>query len=130
MSIPVSPACRAGLWGCYCRSGASCCVANPSIMNVTLPESSGSDEFRAGLRTQILPALLHFHPDILFISAGCYNKPVQLDNKYLHDVRVVDGFDGHSGDPVGNSYCCEDDYVWATQQLVAIANRCCDGRSP
>eukprot|EP00971_Amphidinium_carterae_P272683 5411758-Amphidinium_carterae.1 len=76
-------------------------------MNVALPKNSGSAEFRAGLRTQILPAVLHFKPDMLFISAG---------------------FDGHGGDPMEISHCCEDDYVWATQQLIAIANRCCNGQ--
>ncbi|CAE7453122.1 hdaC [Symbiodinium pilosum] len=56
---------------------------------------------------QIDKERVEFGPDLIFISAG---------------------FDGHEDDLLGCCNLSEEDYVWATQQLMAIANRCCQGR--
>lgn len=93
--------------GFYPGTGADCDEATPRIINVALSPGSGSSEFRSGLRTRILPELFAFSPDIIFVSAG---------------------FDGHGKDLVGNCRLEDEDYVWVTQQLVSIANRCCGGR--
>eukprot|EP00928_Gymnodinium_smaydae_P031475 TRINITY_DN23087_c0_g1_i1.p1 TRINITY_DN23087_c0_g1~~TRINITY_DN23087_c0_g1_i1.p1 ORF type:complete len:605 (-),score=68.70 TRINITY_DN23087_c0_g1_i1:466-2280(-) len=93
--------------GFYPNTGQSCNEENPNIVNVTLRPGSGSAEFRDGLRSKIIPALLAFNPDMIFVSAG---------------------FDGHEGDILGVCVCVDEDYTWATQQLMAVANRCCFGR--
>lgn len=66
-------------------------------------------EVRDAYRKQILPALREFDPDIIFISAG---------------------FDAHKRDSMNFGYVgmVEDDYEWVTEQLIRIANTCCNGR--
>jgi hypothetical protein len=66
-------------------------------------------EVRDTYRQKILPYLREFDPDIIFISAG---------------------FDAHKKDSMNFGYVgmVEDDYEWVTEQLVRIANTCCNGR--
>ncbi|KAL3936097.1 MAG: hypothetical protein SGBAC_008516 [Bacillariaceae sp.] len=66
-------------------------------------------EVRDAYRKKILPQLLDFDPDIIFVSAG---------------------FDAHKRDSMNFGYVgmVEDDYEWVTAQLVRIANTCCNGR--
>jgi len=66
-------------------------------------------ELRDAYRQKILPHLRDFDPDIIFISAG---------------------FDGHKKDTMNFGYVgmVEDDYEWITEQIVKIANTCCNGR--
>jgi acetoin utilization deacetylase AcuC-like enzyme len=66
-------------------------------------------EVRDTYRQQILPHLREFDPDIIFISAG---------------------FDAHKKDSMNFGYVgmVEDDYEWVTEQLVRLANTCCNGR--
>ncbi|OLQ03763.1 Type-2 histone deacetylase 2 [Symbiodinium microadriaticum] len=93
--------------GFYPGSGRTAESTKPRIINVGLRKNSGPVEFRKGMRYRILPALQEFSPDLIFISAG---------------------FDGHEDDLIGCCSLSEEDYVWATQQLMAVANRCCQGR--
>ena len=93
--------------GFYPGSGGSCSDTTPRIINAPLKRGSGPAEFRRGMRRHILPQLQEFDPDFIFISAG---------------------FDGHEDDLIGCCNLSEEDYIWATQQLMAIANRCCSGR--
>jgi len=78
-----------------------------NIVNVPLGEGSDSVAFKAAFETVILPALRAFEPNILFISAG---------------------FDGHADDPLAGLNLTEADYVWATKELMHIADIACDGR--
>lgn len=66
-------------------------------------------ELRDTYRKKIFPALRDFDPDIIFVSAG---------------------FDAHRKDTMNFGYVgmVEDDYEWVTEQLVKIANTCCNGR--
>ncbi len=80
---------------------------NANIVNVPLPPDAGSVEFRQALRDNIVPALTMFQPDFIFISAG---------------------FDAHTEDPLAGLNFVEDDYVWATEQLMALARSACGGR--
>ena len=66
-------------------------------------------EVRDTYRKKILPRLREFDPDIIFISAG---------------------FDAHRKDTMNFGYVgmVEDDYEWLTEQLVKVANSCCNGR--
>lgn len=78
-----------------------------NIVNVPLPEGSGSAEFRAAFRNSIVPALVYFEPHFVFVSAG---------------------FDAHAEDPLAGLNIVEDDYAWATQQLMELARSACGGR--
>jgi acetoin utilization deacetylase AcuC-like enzyme len=78
-----------------------------NIVNVPLGEGSDSVAFKAAFEDVILPALRAFEPNILFISAG---------------------FDGHADDPLAGLNLTEADYVWATKELMHIADIVCDGR--
>jgi len=71
-----------------------------NVVNIPLSAGSGSAEFRAAMSGRILPALDHFQPELLLISAG---------------------FDAHRDDPLGDLNFVEDDYAWATTQMMAIA---------
>jgi acetoin utilization deacetylase AcuC-like enzyme len=55
----------------------------------------------------VLPAVEAFQPDFLLISAG---------------------FDAHRADPLANLAFEAEDFAWATRQLTALADRCCEGR--
>jgi len=80
---------------------------SPEIVNVALAPGTESVDLRKKFHTRIIPHLINFNPDLIFISAG---------------------FDGHSNDLIG---CCEyldEDYVWMTQELMKVANQCCQGR--
>jgi len=78
-----------------------------NILNVPLAEGASGDDFRAIFADMVLPALVEFQPDIIFISAG---------------------FDGHTADPLAGLNLTEADYVWATQELMRVADKLCDGR--
>ena len=58
---------------------------------------------------KVFPRLLQFNPDLIFISAG-------------FDAHKFDFINGHM---VGLD---EFDYQWMAHNIVAIANRCCEGR--
>jgi acetoin utilization deacetylase AcuC-like enzyme len=66
-------------------------------------------ELRDTYRQKILPQLRDFDPDFIFVSAG---------------------FDAHKKDTMNFGYIgmVEDDYEWVTEQLIRVANTCCNGR--
>ncbi|TAK92372.1 MAG: histone deacetylase family protein [Burkholderiaceae bacterium] len=78
-----------------------------NMVNVPLPSGSNGRLLRQAVEEVWLPALDQFAPQLLFISAG---------------------FDAHRADPLAGLNWVEDDYAWVTQQLVAVANRHCNGR--
>ena len=90
----------------------NCC----KIINCGLELPKASDisgmqrvDMRDAYRKRVLPKLMEFKPDMIFISAG---------------------FDAHRKDSMNFGYVgmIEDDYEWLTQQLVKVANTCCEGR--
>ncbi|CAE6965378.1 dxs [Symbiodinium sp. KB8] len=81
-------------------------VAN-NIINVPLPPPAGSAEFRQAMRDCVIPAMTRFEPEFVFISAG---------------------FDAHADDPLASLNFVEEDYAWATQQLMELARSACGGR--
>ncbi|KAH7650140.1 hypothetical protein FG379_003220 [Cryptosporidium bovis] len=93
----------------YPGTGRDEYITKPTIVNIGLPERTTSRLFRYKIRRYLLPRLLQFRPDIIFVSAG---------------------FDGHAIDSVGKGFTSftENDYSWFTQQLISIANLCCNGR--
>lgn len=82
----------------YCGAEAG----NDHIINVPLAAGSSGVEFRAAVTEQWLPALTHFQPQLLLISAG---------------------FDAHWEDDMGGLALREADYFWVTEQLKSIAKQ-------
>ena len=75
-----------------------------SILNIPLPPLSGSAEFRHAFSSQAMPRLSAFDPDFLLVSAG---------------------FDAHEDDPLAGLQFQDDDFAWATSELLAVANHAC-----
>ena len=78
-----------------------------TIVNAPLRAGDGSDTFREAFETAVLPRVDAFQPDLVIISAG---------------------FDAHWRDPLANINLVESDFAWATQKLMAIADRRAEGR--
>lgn len=78
-----------------------------NIINVPLAAGDSGIEFRQKYSNIILPALKKFRPELVLISAG---------------------FDAHKDDPLASIGLVEDDFKWLTEQLMAIADSCCNGR--
>ncbi|MBR3193581.1 histone deacetylase family protein [Bosea sp. (in: a-proteobacteria)] len=78
-----------------------------TIVNAPLRAGDGTDVFRDAFESAILPRLDDFRPDLVIISAG---------------------FDAHWRDPLANINLKEADFAWATQKLMAIADRHAGGR--
>ncbi|CAN0326945.1 unnamed protein product, partial [Discosporangium mesarthrocarpum] len=66
-------------------------------------------EWRDVYRHEVFPRLAAFNPDLIMVSAG---------------------FDAHRKDTINMGYIGlrEEDYEWVTDQLVQVANKCCQGR--
>ena len=78
-----------------------------TVVNAPLRPGDGGDAFRAAFERRLLPRLLDFAPEFLIISAG---------------------FDAHMRDPLANLNLVEDDFVWATQKIMDVADRVAEGR--
>jgi len=81
--------------------------SHDNIVNVPLPPMAGSAEFREAMSSRLLPKLAAFAPDFILISAG---------------------FDAHEDDPLASLRLHEDDYQWATGEILDIADHACGGR--
>lgn len=77
------------------------------IVNAPLAAGSGSNAFRKSFEQRIIPELNEFKPELLIISAG---------------------FDAHAFDPLADLNLETDDYYYATEQLLLIANAHAKGR--
>ncbi len=77
------------------------------IVNVPLPAGTTGKRYREEFEARILPRLEAFQPRMVFFSAG---------------------FDGHREDDMGQFGLVEADYVWITEQVMAVAARHADGR--
>jgi len=76
-------------------------------VNVPVAARSGGDVVRELVRTQWLPALHAFRPQMVFISAG---------------------FDAHRDDDMGGMDLVEADYAWITREVMVVANEYAQGR--
>ena len=94
-------------WPHYPGTGAADETGLGNVVNVPLAALSGGREFRLAFTDHVLPALEAFHPDFLLISAG---------------------FDAHAADPLALLELTEDDFAWATAELVKAAEKACGGR--
>ena len=80
---------------------------NHNIVNVALPRGCDSALFHARIETGMLPAIRHFNPQLIVISAG---------------------FDAHRLDPLAGLNLEDDDFHWITSELMRIADATCEGR--
>ena len=78
-----------------------------NVVNAPLAANAGSAEFRQAMFDRILPALRDFAPDFTFISAG---------------------FDAHAADPLAHLNLVEEDFAWATREIMDIAEASSKGR--
>ena len=78
-----------------------------TIVNAPLRPGDGGAAFRAAFETRILPRLEEFRPELAIVSAG---------------------FDAHMRDPLANINLAEADFIWATQKIMDVADRCAGGR--
>ncbi|MBX3501864.1 MAG: histone deacetylase family protein [Alphaproteobacteria bacterium] len=91
----------------YPGSGMHNHAGHPNIVNAPLPPRSGSAEFRAAVSQQVLPAMRAFAPEMVLVSAG---------------------FDAHHADPLAELRLTEEDFGWATEQLLQVAREHAGGR--
>jgi acetoin utilization deacetylase AcuC-like enzyme len=91
----------------YPGTGAERETGCGNICNAPLAPDYGAAEFRRAMALRVLPALDAFRPEMLLISAG---------------------FDAHRADPLANLRLEVADYAWATDELLALAARHCEGR--
>ena len=78
-----------------------------NVLNLPVAAHTKGPAIRALIETHWLPRLEAFAPQMLFVSAG---------------------FDAHREDDLGQLGLVEDDYLWITQQIKAIAQRHAQGR--
>jgi len=91
----------------YPGTGAPSETGVGNIVNVALAPHSGGDDMREAYRDIILPALEHFAPDVLLVSAG---------------------FDAHRRDPLAQLDWVDGDFGWVTGKLMEVAGRRCGDR--
>ena len=91
----------------YPGTGAKTETGAGNIVNAPLAPRTGSDTFRDAFLSRILPSIDAFRPDLVIISAG---------------------FDAHHRDPLAEIDLTEEDFDWATGQLMEKASTHSAGR--
>ncbi|MDF1791179.1 MAG: histone deacetylase family protein [Thalassobaculaceae bacterium] len=91
----------------YPGTGAATERGQGNIVNAPLAPMSGSEEFRRAMTDRILPSVTAFRPELLIISAG---------------------FDAHRDDPLASLMLETEDFVWATAELMRVADAVCGGK--
>ncbi|WP_439154532.1 histone deacetylase family protein [Yoonia sp.] len=91
----------------YPGTGAAHETGVGNVLNVPLPEGTGSQAFRDVMARMVLPRVDDFAPQLLLISAG---------------------FDAHQADPLAGMNLTTDDFAWVTEKLCDLADRHCQGR--
>jgi acetoin utilization deacetylase AcuC-like enzyme len=76
-------------------------------VNVPLKAGATDAIYKAAFDDVVLPAVRHFNPDVLFVSAG---------------------FDAHERDPLANMRVTTEGFRMMTEALVEVAEECCGGR--
>ncbi len=89
------------------KSGDSSFVGAGNIVNVPLARDTSAKDFCQAFEDKIVPRLMDFAPELLFISAG---------------------FDAHVRDPLGDLRLMTADFGWLTRKLMAVADAHCGGR--
>ena len=91
----------------YPGTGAADETGVGNVLNVPLPEGTGSKAFRDVMERVVLPRVDAFKPELLIISAG---------------------FDAHADDPLAGMNLSVHDFAWVTGRLCDLADAHCQGR--
>mgnify|MGYP001827959147 FL=1 len=91
----------------YPGTGAAHEVGVDNVLNVPLPEGTGSKVFRDMYERVVLPRVDAFAPQLIIISAG---------------------FDAHEADPLAGMNLTTEDFAWVTGRLCDLADAHCQGR--
>ncbi len=91
----------------YPGTGAAHETGVGNVLNVPLPDGTGSKAFRDVMERVVLPRVDEFSPQLLLISAG---------------------FDAHEADPLAGMNLTTEDFGWVTERLCDLADRHCKGR--
>ena len=91
----------------YPGTGAAHETGVGNVLNVPLPEGTGSKAFRDVMERVVLPRVDAFSPQLLLISAG---------------------FDAHKADPLAGMMLETADFAWVTERLCDLADKHCQGR--
>lgn len=91
----------------YPGTGAAHEVGVDNVLNVPLPEGTGSKAFRDVVERVVLPRIDSFAPQLIIVSAG---------------------FDAHQSDPLAGMNLQTGDFAWITEKLCDLADRHCHGR--
>lgn len=78
-----------------------------TTLNCPFASGSGRAEIVGAFRDKLVPAMKHFKPEFVFISAG---------------------FDGRAGDPIGHFVLTDADFEELTRMVLAIADEYAQGR--
>ncbi len=76
-------------------------------LNIEAPPGGDDAFYREAFQRQILPRLRDYHPEFLLISAG---------------------FDAARNDPLALMELSDGAFAWMTQQLMTVADECCNGQ--
>jgi acetoin utilization deacetylase AcuC-like enzyme len=90
----------------YPGTGAASEIGVGNVFNAPLPPGATGAAFRA-VWGDLLAAAESFAPGLIVVSAG---------------------FDAHARDPLAQLRLHEADFAWITEQICALADRCCGGR--
>jgi acetoin utilization deacetylase AcuC-like enzyme len=90
----------------YPGTGAASEIGVGNVFNAPLPPGATGAAFRA-VWGDLLAAAESFAPGLIVVSAG---------------------FDAHARDPLAQLRLLEADFAWVTEQICALADRCCGGR--
>ena len=91
----------------YPGTGAAHEVGVDNVLNVPLPDGTGTKGFRDAMERLVLPRVDAFSPQLLIISAG---------------------FDAHAADPLAGMELQTEDFAWVTGRLCDLAAKHCNGR--
>ncbi|WP_421792358.1 histone deacetylase family protein [Hyphobacterium sp.] len=80
---------------------------NGNVINVTVAAGTVGDVWRQKIENELLIPIAVQKPEFIFVSAG---------------------FDGHAADPLANLRLDESDYMWAAEQLCALARETASSR--
>ena len=90
----------------YPGSGAASETGLGNVFNAPLPPGANGAAFREAW-APLLAAAESFAPQLVIVSAG---------------------FDAHARDPLAQLRLHEADFAWITEEVCALADRCCGGR--
>ena len=91
----------------YPGTGAAHETGVGNVLNVPLPDGTGSVGFRRAWEGVILPRVDDFAPEMILVSAG---------------------FDAHRDDPLAGMMLDTQDFTWVTNAICDLADRHCQGR--